>query len=269
MKEKKAIVVVSFGTTYPDTRKKTIDACENLIREHFEEYEIRRAFTSHFIRKKLKERDSLQIDDVEQALHRLLDEGIKHVVIQPLHIMAGEEFYKKIIRVVYRLKDRFDSLRVGRPLLYTVDDYRKAIKALKSQLPEITGEKAVLLMGHGTHHHANACYSCLQLMLYREIPGVYVGTVGGYPLLDDVLPVLQDQGIKTLILMPYMLVAGDHALNDMGGDGEHSWKTRLRNAGFDVNVYLKGLGENPDYRALYVDHIHDAINGHHLIDIND
>jgi len=257
--EKKGILVVSFGTSYADIRKVNIEACENNIARNFLDYEIRRAFTSNIIRRILHERDNIIIDSTEEALTKMKEEGFSEVIIQPLHIIPGEEFHEKILKTVLKFEGSFKKLVVGRPILTTIDDYRVAAEALKVQLPELKEDEAVVLMGHGTYHPANACYSCLQLVLMDTISNVFVGTVEGYPGLNDIIPKLKSKGIKEVTLMPYMLVAGDHAQNDMAGEEEDSWKSILKKEGFIVKIYSHGLGENPFYQAIFIKHICDCI----------
>jgi len=260
---KKGILVISFGTSYPETRKVTIDACEEKIAESFPDYEVRRAFTSSIIIKKLKERDNIIIDTPEEALSKMKDEGFTKVIVQPLHIIPGYE-YEEVLAVVNNFKDFFEELTVGRPVLYGIEDYKQAVEALKQQLPALGKDHAVVLMGHGSNHPANACYSCLQSVLNDEELNVFVGVVEGYPGIDNVIAKLKRNNIKEVTLMPYMLVAGDHAINDMAGDEEDSWKSILEREGFVVNIYLHGLGENIGYQEIYVQRVQDCIDGNPL-----
>lgn len=258
--DKKGILVVSFGTSYADTRKVTIEACENKIAENFPDYEVRRAFTSNIIIKVLKDRDKITVNTPKEALTKMQEEGFSEVVVQPLHIIPGEEYNEKILKTVDEFKDSFKSLSVGRPILYGIEDYKDAVEALKVQLPELKANQAVVLMGHGTEHPANASYACLQSVIEDEGLNVIVGTVEGYPALSDVIKKLKARDIKEVTLMPYMVVAGDHASNDMAGDEEDSWKSILKKEGFVVNTYLHGLGENPEYQKLYVERVQNAID---------
>jgi len=259
---KKAILVVSFGTSYPETRKVTIEACENEIADAYPEYEVRRAFTAQFIINKLAKRDNIMIDNPTQALDRLSQEGFSEVVVQPLHIITGTE-YNEMVEVVAEYNDgRFDSLTMGRPILTGIEDYEMAAEALSEQLPVLEEKQAVVLMGHGTEHPANASYACLQSVLDKNgMNNVYMGTVEGYPTLDDVMVSLDEDGIEEVTLMPFMVVAGDHANNDMAGDEDDSWKTILEKEGYTVNAYLHGLGENPAFQGIYKQHVQDAMDG--------
>ena len=252
--DKKAILVVSFGTSYEDTRKLTIEATENRIAEEFPEYEIRRAFTSNIIIKKLKERDGLLIDDPTQALEKLHDEGFGTVLVQPLHIINGSE-YDDIIAESRSFEDKFEKFAVGRPILTTHEDYEAAIRALTPEFEGLEEDEAFIFMGHGTHHDANAAYACLDYMLKADgHENVFVGTVEGFPILENIIPQLEKRNIKKVKLMPFMLVAGDHANNDMAGDEEDSWKMILKGEGYEVETILKGLGENEGIRDIYVEH---------------
>ena len=181
--------------------------------------------------------------------------------MQPLHIIAGLEFHD-VVKAVAPFRSAFQTLNVGIPLLAATDDYLRAAAALKAQLPELTEDGAVVLMGHGTPHPANAAYLALQQVFAQVgMERVFIGTVEGYPELDDVIGQLKRANVSSVTLMPFMLVAGDHALNDMAGDDNDSWKNRLTEAGFQVNAMLRGLGENRANQDLYVQNVRHAIDG--------
>lgn len=256
----KAILVVSFGTSHKDTRKASIEATEEAIAKAYPEYDVKRAFTSDFIIRKIKEKEDIIVKSPLEAMEALKNDGYKEVVVQPLHIIPGSE-YNDLYDVVRSFNDgSFDKLAIGRPLLYKIEDYSKAAKALETQLPETSDNKANILMGHGTHHPANANYACLDSVIRTEgIKNTYVGTVEGYPVLDDVIKKLKTNKIDEVTLMPFMVVAGDHAKNDMAGDEEDSWKSILEKEGFKVNTYLHGIGENKAFQQMYIDSINDAI----------
>lgn len=256
---KKGIVVISFGTSYEKARKLNIKSVEEKIAKEFKDYEIRRAFTSFRVINKLKNRDGIFIDNPSEALDKMKLEGFNEVIIQPLHLIPGYEYYEKIVSVYKEYESNFNSLKLGYPLLYSVEDYKLTVNAIKSQLPELNDNTAVVMMGHGTHHHANACYPCLQNFINNEKLNVYIATVEGYPELDIVIPKLKDKKIKNIILMPLMLVAGDHIINDMASQDEDSWKSILEEEGFNVTTYLHGLGENVKIQDIYVKHIKDTI----------
>lgn len=266
---KKAILVVSFGTSYPETLKLNIESVENRIREAFPGYEVRRAFTSRTVIKRIAERDGVQIDNERQALERLHAEGYHEVYLQPLHIVPGAE-YDKVKRLVshyaHAKEKAFATIRLGRPLLYSMgvddhpDDYEIAIRALVHQLPAAAPDKAVVLMGHGGIHPGNAAYAALQLKLEEAgLNNVFIYTVEGFPSLESIIGKLKQKQVKQVTLMPFLLVAGDHATNDMAGEEEDSAKSQLAAAGFAVDVYFHGLGENTAIQDIYVAHLRSAI----------
>jgi len=252
---KKAILAVSFGTSYPDTLKKNIEAIEQALAEAFPERTLRRAFTSGMIIRKIQRRDGVKIHRVDEALEALAAEGFEDVLIQPTHIMNGEES-DKLRALAAPFKGRFKALSIGAPLLTDVKDYHAAAAAVCRTLPAEEGDRAVVYMGHGTEHHANAAYALLEYVFHdagrRDI---LVGTVEGYPGFDEVCRRLAERPeVKRVLLAPLMVVAGDHARNDLAGEGEDSWKSRLEAMGYAVECMLEGLGENPAIRAVFVDH---------------
>lgn len=263
-----AILVVAFGTTYPETRRLTIDACEQRIAAAFPECETRRAFTSTIVRRILARRGE-EVQDVPSALARLREEGFRRIVVQPLHIIPGEEFHRKILFEVASYRNQFAGLAVGRPILARNEDYSVLALALKEQLPATVSAgsgEAVVLMGHGSAHPANAAYSQLQLLCEDAGLPVYVGTVEGYPELEQVMTRLRRDRVRRVTLMPLMVVAGDHAVNDMAGDDPDSWNSRLRAEGFEVDCYVHGLGENAAFQEIYVSHVLDALQADSEVD---
>jgi len=268
---KKAILVVSFGTTYLDTLQLNIAAIEDKIRTHFPDFEVRRAFTSRMVIKRLADRAGLHVDTEEQALEKLLAEGYTEVYVQPLHVVAGEE-YEKIRRLVVRYAHNktFAKIRIGRPLLYYMgqedqpDDYLTVLAAVAKQLPPAGEADALVFMGHGGTHPANAAYAVLQLKFAEAgLERTFVYTVEGFPALESVIEKLKEHKIRNVRLAPFMLVAGDHAKNDMAGEDDESAKSRLAQAGFKVDALLKGLGENELIQDIYLQHLRDAISGKH------
>lgn len=263
---KKAILVVSFGTTYADTREKTIDVIEEKVRQNFPEYEVRRAYTAHQIIKRLKDRDNIYIDTPEEALKKLMDENYEEVIIQPLHIIPGSEYdYIKSVVSHFRHKKFFKTLSLGRPALYfkggdnIPDDYVIFVDAVKEHLDK---ERNFILMGHGSVHHANACYSCLQQVFQDEgYSNVYIGNVEGYPEIDIIIDKLAQQKVEQATLKPLMLVSGDHANNDMIGEDEDSWQSQLAQAGISSEADMRSLGEIDAFQNIYVQHVEDAIHG--------
>jgi len=260
---KKAILVVSFGTSYKETREKTIEVCERKIKEAFKEYDFFRAFTSNMIIRKLKNRDNIHIENPIEALDRLYAEGYEEVIVQTLHIICGEE-YTKLKKQISEYDDKFEKITLGRPLLSQIDDYKETVEALKLQIPKLEEDEAIVLMGHGTEHEAHSAYPALDYMLKQENIKAYVGTVEGYPEIDEVIVNLKKDKVSKVRLMPFMLVAGDHAINDMAGDEDDSWNSILIKNGFKTEIHLKGLGENEAIQNKFVKHALDcveALNG--------
>ena len=254
---KQAILAVSFGTTYPDTLEKTIAATEAALAEAYPGWPVYRAFTSGMILKKLRQRDGVEIDNVAQAMARLEREGYTQVAVQSTHVMHGEEYEKMLAQLEpYKLTM---EIAVGAPLLHAQSDYEAVADALLSWLPLPADGEALVLMGHGTAHFANSAYAQMEHVLQSRCPRIYIATVEGYPTLDSVAEQLQRQPeIRRLTLAPFMLVAGDHARNDMAG-GEDSWKETLEAKGYEVTCILKGLGECPDIQKLFVAHCGEAM----------
>ncbi|MEG0391907.1 MAG: sirohydrochlorin cobaltochelatase [Anaerovoracaceae bacterium] len=257
MSSKKEILVVIFGTSHQDTREYTIEAIEQEIQRNFGEMEVRRAFTSGMIMEVLKKRDNLHIDTVDEALGKLAAEGYKKVFLQPTHIINGDE-YEKIVNQVRRHECDFWDIKIGAPLLTASADYDQVCHGLMKEV-SLKEDEVLLLMGHGTGHFADSAYAALDYRFKAlGYENVFVGTVEGYPELDTVLPLLAARSPKKVILLPLMVVAGDHAKNDMAGE-EDSWKTILEEQGYAVDCILKGLGEFPSIRELYVAHIKEEM----------
>ena len=257
-----AILVVSFGTSYNDSRDLTIGAIEEAIAGAFPEYEVRRAFTSQIIIDKLQERDGLAIDNVTEALDRAEADGIRELIVQPTHLMDGYE-YTDLAEELSGYTDRFDRILLGAPLLTSDADYDAVIAAITEHTASHDdGETAVCFMGHGTEADSNAVYASLQEKLTAAgYENYYIGTVEAEPTLDDVIVALQEKGTYTkVVLEPLMVVAGDHANNDMAGEEEDSWKTALENEGYEVECILEGLGQIPAIQELYVEHVQAAID---------
>lgn len=254
------LLVVSFGTSFNDSRRLTIGAIENALEEAFPEYSVRRGFTSNIIIDHVNRRDGLLIDDVDAALQRAVDNEVKNLIVQPTHLMNGFEYYELYDKIA-EYSDAFDRVIIGEPLLSSDDDLKAVVKAVTDWTADYDdGETAVCLMGHGTEAGSNAVYQKMQDMLTSEGFGSYfVGTVEATPTVEDVLAKVKEGGYKRVVLAPLMVVAGDHANNDMAGDDESSWKSIFLAEGFEVECFLRGLGENEDIRQLYVEHVRAAL----------
>ena len=257
--KKKAILVVSFGTSFHRTREKTIDRIEADIAAEFPEYRIYRAWTSKMIIAKLKRRDGIEIPTVEKAVEQMIRDGVKELVVQPTHIMNGIE-NDLMKEDVWKRADAFDRISFGDPLLTSTEDNEKAIEALMEEFSDLGEEEALVFMGHGTTHYANSVYAALDYtfkdMGYRH---VFLGTVEAYPSLETLLRQLGTFQPKKLILAPFMVVAGDHAIHDMSGEDEDSWRSQFEKAGYVVSCVMKGLGEYPGIRRIYLEHTEEAV----------
>ena len=253
---KKAVVCVSFGTSVPAGRE-NITAVENVLRQAAQDRMFISAFTSPTIRRILRERGETVYSPAE-ALEALRSRGVTEVLLQPTHILRGHE-YDKLKREAAPWREKFDALRVGRPLLSDTEDLRTLAAGLSAAYPQQNGETLVLF-GHGTDHAADLVYPALQTAF--RLAGrtdVLVGTVEGWPAFGDVLAQLRARSGKTVHLVPLMLVAGDHALNDMAGADPDSWKSRLEAEGFAVRASLRGLGVMPAVQAMYRAHLEEEL----------
>ncbi len=253
-----AILVVSFGTSNHETREKTIGAVERAIAEAFPQYEVRRAFTSSFIVRKLK-KEGVSVDDVSEAISRLASEGFRNLIVQPTYLMHGNE-YEKLKAVLQDVACDFEKIVLGEPLLTDAQDTDAVITAVTDDVKSICGgsETAVIFMGHGSDAKANAVYVAMQERLAeRGFADTYIATVEASPSFEEVFQLIESKKYKRVVLQPLMVVAGDHALNDMAGE-EDSWKRTLLDAGDEVEAVLKGLGEIPAIREIYVEHVKTA-----------
>lgn len=265
LKNKDAILVMTFGTTFADTRAKTIDAVEAAIQKAHPDIPVFEAYTSHIIIDRVKAKEGIQKMTPEEAFSKLKAEGYTRVAVVSLDVIPGMEYsYDSIITKMQMSK--FKELSLATPLMYfqgtegEPDQVVDFLNAVKSQFPVMGKEDATLIMAHGTPHPGNAYYSVIQDRIEElGMNNVFVYSVEGRPNLDDVIPKLKAKGFKNVTLMPIMMVAGDHANNDMAGDDPDSHKSILTKAGFKVNTYIHGLGENENVRALYIQRANEAL----------
>jgi len=255
------LLVVSFGTSFNDSRRLTIGAIEGALDDAFPDYDVRRGFTANIIIDHVQRRDGILIDDVDTALNRAVDNGVKNLVIQPTHLMNGLE-YNDVVAEVAQYADAFEHVAFGEPLLTSDDDFKRVEEAIANWTSEYDdGETAICFMGHGTEADSNQIYQKMQDLLTADgYENYFVGTVEAEPSVEDVLSAVQAGEYKRVILEPLMVVAGDHANNDMAGDEEDSWKSVFESAGYEVECLLRGLGENPDIQQIYADHAQKAID---------
>ena len=255
---KKALLVVSFGTSHAETRKRTIEAIEQDLCSAFPERKFYRAWSSGFLRKKRKETEGVAVDSVTEAMERMRSDGIEDVLIQPTHMMAGAEFGKTEAEI-HSWRGRFSQLRLGSPLLAERTDLIPLAAALEEVFSGLPRSELLALMGHGSGFIAENPYVLLQEVFSADgFDHFTVGTVEHAPGFAPVLNAARERRPERVTLAPLMVVAGDHALHDMSGPSEDSWESRLRREGFATVSILKGLGEYAPVRELYVAHARRA-----------
>ena len=261
---KKALVVASFGTTFPDTLKNDIEGIENALKKAFPDRDFYRVFTSNIVKKRIAERDGIVIDDLKTALDKLAAQGYTDVLVQTTLLTPAEEYNNKILPAIkeYQTNKTFQKLVIGKPLLTEDKDFNLVAKALTTQMPKnLNSDQSVVFMGHGSPHMHNVAYDKLQAAFDKlNIPAV-IGVVeeDDHPNFEDMQATIAKRKIKEVILMPLMVVAGDHANNDMAGDEDDSWKNLLSADGYKVSVVLGGLGRNSEIQKIYVAHAKQAL----------
>ena len=277
----KELLVVSFGTSFNDSRVADIKSIEDALQEANPDWSVRRAFTAQIIINHIQARDGEKIDNMEQALERAVANGVKQLVVQPTHLMHGAE-YDEMCAAIDKVRDQFDSVEIAEPMLGEVGndatvinaDKEAVAKAVVAAALEESGYEttaaakdagvAYVLMGHGTAHVAKVTYSQMATQMAKlGYENVFVGTVEGEPeetSCEAVIEAVKNAGYTTVVLRPLMVVAGDHANNDMAGADDDSWKTMFEAAGFTVNCQISGLGRIADVQALYVAHTKAAID---------
>ena len=246
--DKASVLMVHFGTTFDDTRKNTIDAVNDEAKKEFPDMEVREAYTSRIIMRRLKERGIVK-DNPAEALDKLAKEGYTHIIVQPTNVINGVES-KTLEQQLEMYKDKFKEIRTGSALLSTPEDYKAVAEIIDKEVGKVTDNEAVVLVGHGTHDNGNAAYPAMDYTAKSMGYKFYVGTIEGFPEFDDVVRGLKKDNVKKVILMPFMFVAGDHANNDIAVD----WKEALEKEGFIVEVKLTSLGMMEDIRKMFIDH---------------
>ena len=277
----KELLVVSFGTSFNDSRVADIKSIEDALQAANPDWSVRRAFTAQIIINHIQARDGEKIDNMEQALERAIANGVKQLVVQPTHLMHGAE-YDEMCAAIDKVRDQFDSVEIAEPMLGEVGDDATVINADKEAVAKAVVAAALeesgyestaaakdagvayVLMGHGTAHVAKVTYSQMATQMAKlGYENVFVGTVEGEPEETSCVAVIEavkNAGYTTVVLRPLMVVAGDHANNDMAGADDDSWKTMFEAAGFTVNCQISGLGRIADVQALYVAHTKAAID---------
>ena len=278
------LLVVSFGTSFNDSRVQDIKGIEDALAKAYPDWSVRRAFTAQIIINHIEARDDEAIDNMDQALQRAVDNGVKNLVVQPTHLMHGAE-YDEMVEAVDQYKDKFESVAIAEPMLGEVGDDATVINDDKKAVAEALVDTAVkeagydsidaaaedgtafVFMGHGTSHTANVTYDQMQTqMTDLGYENVFIGTVEGEPEDTEcqaVIEKVKEAGYKKVVLRPLMVVAGDHANNDMAGDDDDSWKSQFDASGaFDsVDCQIEGLGRIAAVEDLYVAHTKAAMDG--------
>lgn len=259
---KPAIVVVSFGTSYATSRHITIGAIESDIREAFPDYDVRRAFTAQTIIDHVEKDTGRHIDNFEEAMDKLVTEGVREVIVQPTHLMDGFE-YQDVAKSLEDYQDKFDKCALGKPLLASDEDQVAVAEAVKAAMEKYEDpDTAICLMGHGTEAESNSIYATMQGVFDGlGYTNYFVATVEATPTFDDVRDAALEAGYTKAVLRPFMVVAGDHATNDMADtEDSGSFASVMAAAGFEVESVLEGLGQIVQIDDLYVSHVQDAIN---------
>jgi len=251
----KAILVVSFGTTYPESREKTIGAVEKRIADHFNDAQVFRAFTSKIVISRIHKNEGIKIDNPETAVKRILDLGFDELMVQPLHLLSGIE-YKTLKTVIDQNRSKFSSVIIGKPLLSDFSDYESVISFI-NKLQAKNQPKSLVLMGHGTSDSQFSAYACLDHMLLDTES--FMAAVESYPDIDGVIKRIIDQNISNVVLQPFMIVAGNHAHEDMIGESPDSWQSKFKANGINVDFNLAGLGEYPEIQQMFVNHLVNAM----------
>ncbi len=249
---KKAILAVSFGTSYESALEKSITKVENCFHERFPEYDVYRAFTSGMVINILRNK-RIEIQNIDDALKAIYDKGYEKVIIQPTHLISGDE-YDKLCDIALKYKENFKDFKIGVPLLNGADDLERVCNSFHEKY--CRSNNFLLLMGHGTEHNANKIYSDMnKICAENGFNNMFIATVEASPSIDDAINIIKEQPNKKVVLTPLMLVAGDHAQNDMAGSEPYSWKSRLEAVDKEVEVILKGMGEYEEFRDLYISHL--------------
>ena len=259
MERVRRVIAVSFGTSFPETREAAIGGIEEALSEALGGEPVYRCFTSGMVIRHIQSSEGIEIDDPRNALERAEQDGVTDLLIQPTHVLKGAE-YRKFMNVLDDFKDRFERVEVGDPLLSTEEDLEALCRELQLSIDNLQEKAdAVVLVGHGSETEADQVYEKLQQKLIRNCgTNVYVGTLESAPGVEEIRNKLQkDPGIHRVVLLPLMVVAGDHAVHDIAGE-ENSWKSILTAAGYEVQVLLKGLGEYPGIQKMYVEHLQAA-----------
>ena len=258
--KKVGILLVAFGSSEASAQV-SFENIDKKVKAAYPDLPVRWAYTSHIIREKLAKQGK-NLDSPAAALAKMQDENFTHVAVQSLHTIAGEE-YHDLRRTVgaFNVMGGFQKIILGYPLMSTQADMERIVDAIMKSIPNSRKKSdAVVLMGHGTHHPANAFYAALMFQLQLKDANIFVGTVEGYPDAALIKELMLQKKIKRAYLMPFMSVAGDHAKNDMAGEESDSWKSIFSQSGIDCVPVLKGTAEYDDFVNIWVDHIRGPLS---------
>ena len=244
---KKAILVTSFGTSHRDTREKCLDLIQREVEEKYGSENVERAYTSGIIRRIIEKNEGIHIFDQEEGLKVLKDKGFEEIITMSLHILDGIEYSK--------LDDKFG--KISKPLLADDEDFKKIVE--NKEFNDLEDDDAIVFMGHGTESEADYAYQKLQdEYLKAGKNNIFIATVEGKVTIEDIIEKMKEKDFKRILLKPLMIVAGDHAKNDMSSDDEDSWKTILKNEGYEVTAVLKGMGEYKFIREMFMDKLKEV-----------
>lgn len=256
---KTAVLLVSFGTTYPESRHETDDSADTAFASAFPEATLFHAYTSVIVRQRVKENEGVTLDDVPAALQHILDGGFKDLVVQSLHIIPGIEYHRLCDQLV-PFNSKFEHVSVGKPLLTSFDDFQTVVGWLK-MVDTDDDTKAVVFMGHGTGDHAFTTYACLDHMLMET--NVFMGAVESYPGIDTMIAELKRRDVQSVVVRPFMMVSGNHVHHDMTSDSPKSWTSRLTAAGFKVEPEFSSLANVLAILTLFTEHAKQAVEAQH------
>lgn len=253
---KKAIVVASFGCSIKDSREKYIETIENAVKGTYKDVDCFRVFTSEIIRRKVKREENLDIHNMKSCLQKLKEDNYTHVYVSVTHIIPGFE-YEKILRAVSEYKNDFEEIKVARTFL---DEHlgNDEINVIKSYIrTDLQNDEVVVLVGHGSNHDSHKYYKKVEKLLRNHVKNSYVVSIEGNLFIDDIIDELKERKYTKIYLYPFLIVSGDHALNDIGSDDDESIKSKLSSNGFDVEMFFSGLGENENAINLFVDRLNE------------
>ena len=243
----KAVLVTSFGTSHKDTRQKCLDSIENEVKAKYGSEKVERAYTSGVIRRIVEKKEGIHIFDQNEGLETLKNKGYDEIVTMSLHILDGIEYAK--------LNDKYG--KISKPLLVNDEDFEKVVN--DEEFNSTEGNDAIVFMGHGSESAADSTYQRLQEEYIKAgKDNIFIATVEGQVTIEDVIQKLKGRGFRKILLKPFMIVAGDHAKNDMASDEEDSWKTILQNEGYEVTPLLKGMGEYEFIHKMFMDKLEEV-----------